>query len=44
MEVLFPSTMISRRVKAGSEVDVQVLYDKAGATVQRVRAQGLKPY
>lgn len=43
-EVLFPSTMISRRVKAGSEVDVQALYDKAGDTVQRVRSQGLRPY
>lgn len=43
-QVLFPSTMISRRVQAGADVDVKALYDKAGATVSRVRAQGLKPY
>lgn len=43
-QVLFPSTMISRRIKAGADVDIRAIYNSAGATVERVRAQGLKPY
>lgn len=43
-QCLFPSTMISRRVKAGAEVNLQALYDKAGRTVAQQQARGLKTY
>jgi hypothetical protein len=43
-QCLFPSTMISRRVKAGAEVNVQALYDKAGRTIAQQQARGLKTY
>lgn len=43
-QCLFPSTMISRRVKAGAEVDIQALYDKAGRTIAEQQARGLKTY
>lgn len=43
-QCLFPSTMISRRAKAGVEVNVEALYEKATRTIERVRSSGLKPY
>lgn len=43
-QCLFPSTMISRRVKAGAKVNLQALYDKAGRTVAQQQARGLKTY
>lgn len=38
-EVIFPATMISRRVNGGASVDVKALYDKASATIKREQAR-----
>lgn len=38
-DVLFPNTMISRRVEAGAEVDIIELYNKAIAELNRIRQQ-----
>jgi hypothetical protein len=42
--VLFPSTSISRRVEAGTPVDIRALYQKSVRTIERARARGIKPY
>lgn len=38
-DVLFPVTMISRRVEAGAEVDINDIYSKALKELERIRKQ-----